>query len=250
MIHVRNVSWKPGHNYILNNVSASIYPGDYVLVVGPNGSGKSSLLDIIAGSKTPHNGALYYNDRDITAVPEYERTAYIARLSQDPRNNTVDRLTVGENIALARSQGTFASLRNALRDKDAIISMLTDFGFSEYIYNTVMHNLSGGQRQKIAFIMATCMQPDILLLDEPTAALDTRNATQLLSWVTWYQKTHNIAIVMVTHDPDAVAHLGNCIWWVRDGSVRRWTRHQLREADIDVADIMGRIDYKAIQSAH
>ena len=246
MIHLNHITWQVNNQTILQDITTTIQPGSFTILVGANGTGKTSLLDIIAGKKRPTTGNIYRNDIDITHYTEHNRAQFISRLFQNPSDNTATSLTVAENIAMANVKNNRISLRDALRDESRIIEQVTACGFSESILHRPVSHLSGGQRQRIAFIMATAVQPDILLLDEPTAALDTHNATQLLTQVLEYQRTHNVATIMVTHDPQAVEHLDANIWWLRNKQLSQWTRQELDDSNIQSHDIIGSINYSEI----
>jgi len=242
MLHIHNIRWKQ----ILTDITCKLERGSFTLLIGPNASGKTSLLDIISGKKQPEAGSITLHDTDITHMPEHIRSQRISRLFQDPRENTASSLSVAENIAIARTRNRSVHLTSATHAHEQITQRLTEFNFPPEIAHTPMHRLSGGQRQLIGFIMATWTLPDILLLDEPTASLDTNHAQRLLEWSVYYQRHHHVALVIVTHDPEAISHLGNTIWWIRAGRLTQIPRNELASRNIDTRDLLGHIPYATI----
>ena len=168
---------------ILKNINLKINDGDFITLLGTNGAGKSTLLNIINGSIFPTSGKIILKERDLTNLSEVKRAKYIAQVFQDPKMGTAPRMTVAENLLLATKRGQQRGLH--LRGLD---QHLEEFkretaqlpnGLNERL-NTFVGNLSGGQRQTLSFLMATIKKPELLLLDEHTAALDPNTSRQLL----------------------------------------------------------------------
>lgn len=214
MLRLNNLSIAINGHSILHNIHAHAQPGDIILVVGQNGSGKSTLLNVIAGTITPKMGSIVFNKRDITALNEQQRATIVSRLHQNPSMNTATTLTVAQNIALARLKNRRATLHGGL----------SAMGATAHDIQTLLHkrmsDLSGGQRQLIAFEMATMTEPAILLLDEPTAALDQQATTRLLKQITQQAALNKTITIMVTHDLEHIEQLSSQVWILNHGTLR------------------------------
>ena len=156
----------------LQGLSLHLLPGDFVTVIGSNGAGKSTLLNAISGSFFTDSGSIYLDGRNITFLPEYQRSRQIGRLFQDPMRGSAPNMTIEENLSLAAASGGWLSHvtraeKAAFREKLAQL----DMGLENRMKQPV-GLLSGGQRQALTLVMATFKPPKLLLLDEHTAALD------------------------------------------------------------------------------
>jgi putative ABC transport system ATP-binding protein len=212
----------PNEVHALRGVSLQIEEGSFVTVIGTNGSGKSTLLNAVAGSFFVDGGAIAIAGREVTRWPEHRRAAMIGRVFQNPFSGTAPTMTVAENLALAarrglgRGLGTLlpARLRNELRDRVATLNMQLE---------SRMHNpigtLSGGQRQALTLLMATWRRPELLLLDEHTAALDPKSADQIVRLTERIVSQHRLTTLMVTHSMQQAATLGDRIVMMNQGSV-------------------------------
>ena len=165
----------------LQGLSLHLLPGDFVTVIGSNGAGKSTLLNAISGSFFTDSGSIYLDGRNITFLPEYQRSRQIGRLFQDPMRGSAPHMTIEENLSLAAASGGWLSHvtraeKAAFREKLAQL----DMGLEDRMKQPV-GLLSGGQRQALTLVMATFKPPKLLLLDEHTAALDPATAEKVLA---------------------------------------------------------------------
>ncbi|MEO5583089.1 MAG: ATP-binding cassette domain-containing protein, partial [Saprospiraceae bacterium] len=175
--HIKKVfnSGKDNEVTALDDVSLQINKNEFVVIIGSNGSGKTTLLNIIEGAEIPTEGTVEINGKDVTQLPEYKRSQWIARVFQNPHNGTAPDLTILDNFRLAAlrtrakklSIGTTTAFKKQVQEKIAGLGM----GLENKI-NQLMGSLSGGQRQALTLLMSVMDETDILLLDEPTAALD------------------------------------------------------------------------------
>lgn len=247
MIKLKNISKKHRTKTVLTNVNGTIERGDFIVIVGTNGSGKTTLFDLIAGAQAPTDGTIALDDTDITTTNEKRRAHWMGRLLQNPEHNTVGTMTVAQNLALALFAKKSASLEDALKavTPDVIDTIQKDYGVDlKALLQTPMKSLSGGQRQLIAFIMATLTQPRLLLLDEPTAALDPQSATTLLSCAHRFIHLHRMTALLITHDPQIALTLGNKLWLVKNGTVTVFD--QEAKKSLVPHDLIGSIDYAKI----
>lgn len=214
MLTLKNITFSFNRHTILHDINAQAQPGDIILIIGHNGSGKSTLLNIIAGTRAPEHGTITINEHDITRMGERQRALLMSRLHQNPTMNTAATLTVAHNLSLAQLKGKRALLRNGSIDTHNIAEEMRP------LLHKRMCDLSGGQRQLIAFNMTTLMQPPILLLDEPTAALDPQATQTLLVQIKKYASNKKAIVIMVTHELEHVEFLGNKLWILNNGTLR------------------------------
>ena len=212
----------PNEVRALRGVSLQIEEGSFVIVIGMNGSGKSTLLNAVAGSFIVDRGAIRIADTDVTRWPEHRRASMIGRVFQNPFSGTAPTMTVAENLALASRRGLSRGIgrllparrQNELRDRVATLNMRLE---------TRMHNpigtLSGGQRQALTLLMATWRRPDLLLLDEHTAALDPKSADQIVRLTEQIVSQHRLTTLMVTHSMQQAATLGDRIVMMNHGAI-------------------------------
>ena len=174
----------PNEKTALSELSVTLSDGDFVTVIGSNGAGKSTLLGAIAGSFYVDAGSIRLGERDITYQPEYRRSRVIGRLFQDPLKGTAPSMTIEENLALAflrTSKGKAPFSRISKKDKQAFQEKLRLLGMGlEDRMRQPVGLLSGGQRQALTLLMATLTTPQLLLLDEHTAALDPADEVKVL----------------------------------------------------------------------
>jgi putative ABC transport system ATP-binding protein len=196
----------------LESLSMEFRTGSFVVIVGSNGSGKSTLLNLIAGSEQVETGRILLEGRDITGQPEHLRAAQIGRVFQNPFRGTVPDMTVEENLALAACRGKSFGLGFALTRelREEIHARLAALGIGlEDRMKQPMASLSGGQRQIITMLMATWHQPQVLLLDEHTAALDPQSADLVLQITGQIVRAGKLTVLMVTHSMQQAVHFGD-----------------------------------------
>lgn len=197
---------------ILKGIDLSINSGDFITVVGVNGAGKSTLFNVIAGIIHPQTGQIFHNGQDITQSNEESRTAFLSRVFQDPKLGTAPRMTVAENMLLAEKRGTHRLLKpRGLKKRMSAFTALakTMNNGLENRMNTATGVLSGGQRQTLSFLMSTMKRPDIILLDEHTAALDPHTSHNLLLATDQRIKQDHLTALMITHHLEDAIHYGN-----------------------------------------
>ncbi|MDU6524883.1 MAG: ATP-binding cassette domain-containing protein, partial [Enterococcus sp.] len=170
-------------NHALKGINLDLNPGEFVTIIGGNGAGKSTLLNSIAGTLPIEEGQMFLNEENITKHSVTRRSKKISRVFQDPKMGTAVRLSVEENLALAMKRGHKRGFSLGVKNKDRSF-------FKEQLamLNLNLENrldaeiglLSGGQRQAITLLMATLQRPDLILLDEHTAALDPKTSLTVM----------------------------------------------------------------------
>ena len=218
---------------ILDHVDLTVRAGEFVTVLGGNGAGKSTLFNVVSGTLPLTGGQVLINGRDVTHDSEVARASSIARVFQDPKMGTAPRMSVAENLLLALRRGK----RRRVRPRDlesheerfrALCAGIGN-GLEEHL-DTPAGNLSGGQRQALSLIMATIEEPDLLLLDEHTAALDPKTSKQLMRITAEKIAAGHLTCLMITHRMDDALTYGDRLIVMRKGGiVRDLNREQKRE---------------------
>ena len=244
MLKLENINVWYGSNHILKDLNCTVHLHDFIVIVGANGAGKSTFFDLIAGNVKPTSGTITLDGQDITHTSELERAGLITRLFQNTRLNSVGSMTVAQNLAMAHYSRRRAGFKDGMHvmPHAQATALVEKIGMPESILNKTMQQLSGGQRQLIAFVMATQLIPQILLLDEPTAALDPQASTKLLSFASHFIKTHGITSLLITHDPYIALNMGNKIWVLENGTIsKQFTADEKKNLNPD--KLIGHIDY-------
>ena len=217
MLDIQNLSktFNPGtvnEKKALSSLSLHLDEGDFVTIVGSNGAGKSTLFNAIAGSFYADEGSISLAGKDITFMPEHERSRRIGRLFQDPLRGTAPSMTIEENLALAYLRAAHGNpfSRITAKDRELFRAQLAqlDMGLEDRLGQPV-GLLSGGQRQALTLLMATLVTPKLLLLDEHTAALDPATAEKVLELTKSIVAEKKITCLMVTHNMHQALELGN-----------------------------------------
>lgn len=194
----------------LNGVTITLDEGDFVTIIGGNGAGKSTTLNAVAGVWPVDAGSVVINGEDVTGLSEHKRAKLIGRVFQDPMTGTAATMEIQENLALAARRGQRRGLGWGISRKERaeyheLLKML-DLGLEDRMTSKV-GLLSGGQRQALTLLMATLKKPDILLLDEHTAALDPKTAAKVLELSDKIIAENHLTAMMVTHNmADAIKH--------------------------------------------
>lgn len=206
----------------LNGLSLTVREGDFITVIGSNGAGKSTSLTCIAGGFKPDSGTISLSDTDITNWPEHKRATLIGRVFQDPLKGTCASASIEQNLALAMKRGKARGLSLGVKDKDRpwFREKLSTLGLGlENRLKDTAGLLSGGQRQALTMLMATMVRPDILLLDEHTAALDPKTAHQILDLTKDIVEVQKLTTLMVTHNMHQALAFGNRLIMLDRGEV-------------------------------
>ncbi len=227
MLDVQNIykTFNPGtvnEKTALNGVSLTLNDGDFVTVIGGNGAGKSTLLNAVAGVWPVDSGRISIGGTDVTKLPEHKRAKYIGRVFQDPMMGTAATMQIEENLALASRRGRGRTLRPGItrdeREHYREVLKILDLGLEDRLTSKV-GLLSGGQRQALTLLMATLQKPDLLLLDEHTAALDPKTAAKVLEATERIVQKDKLTTLMITHNmKDAIVH-GNRLIMMYEGRV-------------------------------
>ena len=216
MLELRNI-WKTfnagtiNEKQALRGVSLTLHDGDFVTVIGGNGAGKSTMLNAVAGVWSVDEGSITIDGTDVTRLPEFKRAPFIGRVFQDPMMGTAPTMQIEENLALAARRGQPRGLKwgitRAERNDYRELLKGLDLGLEDRLTSKV-GLLSGGQRQALTLLMATMVTPELLLLDEHTAALDPVTADKVLALTRSVVSERSISCLMITHNMHQALELG------------------------------------------
>lgn len=234
----------PNEVRALCGVSLTLEPGCFTAVIGTNGSGKSTLLNAVAGTFPVDSGRIVVNGRDLTRTAEYRRAGQIGRVFQNPFSGTAAEMSIAENLVLSTRRGLFRGLGFALarrvRDELADRVRTLKMGLEDRLDNPI-GSLSGGQRQALTLLMATWLRPDLLLLDEHTAALDPTSAAKVAELTVEIVRRDKLTTLMVTHSMQQAVDMPDRVIMMHRGRVME----DFRGADhrrLRVPDLMDAFD--------
>lgn len=206
----------------LNGVSLTLNDGDFVTVIGGNGAGKSTTLNAIAGVWPVDAGSIIIDGVDITRLSEHKRAKYLGRVFQDPMTGTAATMSILENMAIAARRGKPRGLKWGVtnEEKELYMEMLKkiDLGLEDRLTSKV-GLLSGGQRQALTLLMATIQKPQLLLLDEHTAALDPKTAKKVLELTDEVISENKLTAIMITHNMKDAIKYGNRLVMMHEGRI-------------------------------
>ncbi len=231
----------------LRGVDLTIEEGEFVTVIGGNGAGKSTMLNAIAGSFFVDSGIIKINGENVTAQPEHIRAKRIGRVFQDPMKGTAADMWIEENLAIAWRRGKKRGLKWGVtkNERETYREMLSafDLGLEERL-DTKVSLLSGGQRQALTLLMATIQKPDLLLLDEHTAALDPKTAAKVLQMTGELIKDHGLTAIMITHNMKDAIKYGNRLIMMMDGKIIYDVSGEEKKK-LEVADLLKKFETSA-----
>jgi putative ABC transport system ATP-binding protein len=229
MIELKNISkvfnrGKVNEVTALNDVSLTIAKEEFVVVVGANGSGKTTLLNSIAGTEFSSTGKIFITDKDVSFLPEYKRSRWIARVFQNPLSGTASDLSILDNFRLAAIRTTKKKLIIGVNEafKKRVQEKIAGLGMGlENKLDQAMGNLSGGQRQALTLLMSVMDNSQILLLDEPTAALDPRSAAVIMQTADTLIKQYKLTAILITHNLKEAHQYGSRLIQMGEGKILR-----------------------------
>jgi putative ABC transport system ATP-binding protein len=226
VIRLENISvtFNPGtadEHRALKNIDLSVDRGDFITIIGSNGAGKSTLFNAISGSLEHASGRILLGDRDISSLPEYARARYIGRIFQNPTLGTAGNMTLEDNMVIAMKKG-FRGLKISLNEERRTwfrtrLSEL-DMGLEQRLKENV-ELFSGGQRQALTLLMMVLSEPELILLDEHTAALDPRNASKVQELTKRFISEQGLTCMMVTHNMQHAIDFGNRLLMMDQGRI-------------------------------
>ena len=207
---------------ILDHVNLTIREGDFITILGGNGAGKSTLFNVIAGTLMLTSGHIFIMGEDVTALPAEKRAKYLSRVFQDPKMGTAPRMTVAENLLIAKfrgeKRGLFPRRLSAYKEEFQATIEKVGNGLEKHL-DTPIEFLSGGQRQALSLLMATLKRPELLLLDEHTAALDPKTSVALMELTDDFVSKDHLTALMITHHMEDALKYGNRLIVMKEGRI-------------------------------
>lgn len=226
---------------ILNDVSLDIFEHDFITILGGNGAGKSTLFNIIAGTLPLTSGDIYILGENVTSYSPEKRAKYLSRVFQDPKMGTAPRMTVAENLLIAKFRGEKhrlvpRCLKRYRKEFQEIIEKIGN-GLEKHL-DTPIEFLSGGQRQALSLLMATLKRPELLLLDEHTAALDPKTSVALMELTDDFVQRDQLTALMITHHMEDALKYGNRLIVMKEGQIILDLKQE-EKAKMTIADYYG-----------
>ena len=207
---------------ILNDVSLEIYEHDFITILGGNGAGKSTLFNSTAGTLPLTSGSIRIMGEDVTHFSPEKRAKYLSRVFQDPKMGTAPRMTVAENLLIAKfrgeKRGLFPRKLSAYKEEFQATIEKVGNGLEKHL-DTPIEFLSGGQRQALSLLMATLKRPELLLLDEHTAALDPKTSVALMELTNDFVNKDHLTALMITHHMEDALKYGNRLIVMKEGQI-------------------------------
>ena len=206
----------------VNGIDLSIPDGEFLVIVGSNGSGKTTLLNLVAGSVLPTSGTVRINGDDVSNLPDYARSRWIARVFQNPLSGTASELSILDNFRLAAIRTRIKGLGVGITDefKNKVKASIATLGMG--LENKIMQpmgTLSGGQRQALTLLMSVMDSCKVLLLDEPTAALDPRSADVVMKTADKLTRDFGLTTILITHNLKDAYNYGTRIIQMAEGVI-------------------------------
>lgn len=199
----------------LKGVSMKILPGEFVIIVGSNGAGKSTLLKVITGEVKPLRGNCKVMGSPVNVNQIFRKASIVC---QDPNAGVFPNLTIEENLVLARRKG-LRGLTFGRIDRNSIELLKSTKLSLERDLKRKASKLSGGQKQALALVMAVSSDPELLLLDEHTAALDPKSTETIMELTERINKKLGTTVLMITHDMAIAESYGKRVIVMEDGRV-------------------------------
>ncbi len=216
LLEINNIVFGYKENEILQDISLKLASGEILGIIGPNGSGKSTLIKIISGVIYPWSGEVLVKNRPLVSYSRRSFAKMVSCVSQE--TDTDFPFTVRELVAMGRTPylGRFSIEKK--RDKEVVKDAMDLTGISSYA-NRFPCELSGGERHRVIIARALAQEPDILLLDEPTAHLDLHHQVEINSLIMKLKREKRVGIIYVTHDINSAALCCDRIAVIRCGKI-------------------------------
>ena len=215
-ITAKNLSHSFGEDLVLRNVSFQVPKRDFFIIIGPNGSGKTTLMKILSGILKPRNGELKILNR---SIDQYHRKALARTIAFVPQMTFADfPFTVNEIVLMGRSP-YLGMLGLEVENDLEIANQAITFTGLEDLAHRKLDQLSGGEQQRVFIARAICQEPDIILLDEPTASLDLAYQVRIMDLMEQLKNEKGITVVMVSHDVNLAAMYADHLLLLHNGQV-------------------------------
>ncbi|HUX84976.1 MAG TPA: ATP-binding cassette domain-containing protein [Chitinophagaceae bacterium] len=214
----------PAEVRAVGGLDLTVKDGEFLVLIGFNGSGKTTLLNLISGTLAPDSGSIRIDGKEVTGLKDYQRSFWIARIFQNPLAGTAPDLSILDNFRLASLRTRPKSFRTAVdrrfrqRVKERL--SLLHMGLEDKT-DSLVGKLSGGQRQALTLLMAVMDRSRILLMDEPTAALDPKSSDLLIHMAAALIRELGLTAILVTHDLRYAGTYGTRLIMMQEGKIKQ-----------------------------
>ena len=216
ILDIVNISLNFRDKIILSNVSFSVCYGEFFVIIGPNGAGKTSLLKVLAGLQKSDQGSVVVKGKNIS---QYRRRNLSQIMAIVPQQIEVGfPFTVADAVIMGRSP--HLGILGMEGENDFYIAMeAMKFTDVAHLADRKLHQISGGELQRVIIARAICQQPEIILLDEPTTALDPAHQLKIMDLMEKFRREHGTTIIMVSHDLNLASMYGDRLLLLKEGMV-------------------------------
>jgi iron complex transport system ATP-binding protein len=216
ILDIKNISLNFRDKLILSDVSFSVHAGEFFVIIGPNGAGKTSLLKVLSGLQKSQHGSITIKDKNIS---KYRRRNLSQIMAIVPQQIEVGfPFTVADTVIMGRTPHLGILGMEGDVDHD-IAREAMEFTEVAHLADRKLYQLSGGELQRVIIARAICQQPEIILLDEPTTALDPAHQLKIMDLMEKFRREQEITIVMVSHDLNLASMYGDRLLLLKDGRV-------------------------------
>lgn len=216
ILDIKNISLEYRNKLILNNINFTVRKGEFFVIIGPNGAGKTCLLKIVGGLEKSYRGTVVVRGKDIR---DYTRRRLSQVLAMVPQQIEVAfPFSVAETVIMGRTPH-LGILGMEGKEDFHIAREAMDFTDVSHLAERKLHQLSGGELQRAIIARAICQQPDIILLDEPTTALDPSHQLKIMDLMEKFRREHGTTIIMVSHDLNLASMYGDRLLLLKEGRV-------------------------------
>ena len=213
MLDITHLNFSYPDRPVLRDISFSAVPGQILVILGPNGAGKTTLLKNLNRILPPESGEVLVEGLPVSTMGVRQIARHMAYVAQAPEGG---RVTVFDTVLMGRIP--HLGFRPSRKDLEKTDAVMTRLGLSAMALKT-LDCLSGGERQKVSIARALVQETPILLLDEPTAALDLKNQTDILGLIRHIARDHDMAVVMTMHDINAALQYADQYLCLKDGKI-------------------------------
>jgi iron complex transport system ATP-binding protein len=216
ILDTENISLIFRDKLVLENISFSVTAGEFFVIIGPNGAGKTSLLKVLAGLQKTQHGSVTIKNRNIT---KYRRRNLSQIMAIVPQHIEVGfPFTVADTVIMGRTPHLgilgMEGKEDYLRAREAM-----EFTEVAHLAERKLYQLSGGELQRVIIARAICQQPEIILLDEPTTALDPAHQLKIMDLMEKFRREKGTTIIMVSHDLNLASMYGDRLLLLKEGSI-------------------------------
>lgn len=218
IVDVRHLSLNYGSRQIVRNVSFQIRLGEFFVIIGPNGAGKTTLLKGIAGLHKPSSGQILLHQRNLNNYSRKELARHVAIVPQSINDDFP--FNVAETVLMGRYPH-LGILAMETREDRVLAEQAMKFTEVDHLAGRHLNQLSGGERQRVIIARAICQQPQILLLDEPTASLDPAHQLRIMDLMERLRENNQITVIMVSHDLNLASTYADRLLLLKDGKMQK-----------------------------